>query len=294
MGILSSLFDAAATANQDAHGERLLVEFYDSVARIGRMPSVQSDEVISRFVIKRGKLNAEIWNWTAEGKLKMSKTLRDEARKITDFNIIEGYALWMTSAWLESQMRSSEKARTVFKKLDELGRAHEISTYQAVNESGASNGKFDSNGSEGPLILGMLSELGLKVMNSLGVVPAGSKKDVFDWSEPQELSEEDGLTVVAAIFGIAGTLAMELSAKPDVAIAISHEFLTGYGFNDQLVRNGLVNALHQYKPNPTEHYGIAAWRGAEVTRRYRQGIDEEFNSMYPVSWVYDHEWTFKL
>lgn len=288
MGLLSRLLDAAGEANQDAHGERLLAEFYDSVGRMSRMPPAQSDEVISRFVDKRGKLHAQIWNWTNDGKLKMSKTLRDEARKLTDFNLTEGYALWMTSAWLEAQMRSSNKARTVFGKLDELARAHESVVSAEPQQIQSRERQSGNKADEGMPGLDVLIELAHQVFRDLGIeLPESGETSFLD---PDELSEQESMTVAAAILGIAGAMAMETKAPPQAVVATSVAILTRYGFNKRLAHAGCEKALEQYKPNPTEHYGIAAWRGSESVRRYRQGIDEEFNAIYPVSWVFDHKW----
>jgi hypothetical protein len=125
MGFFSGIKDAAFKANEDAHGARLLREFRDSIGKMGNMPSERSDEIIQRYVSKRAKIKPSMVNWTFDGILSMAKSLKDEARRVTDLNIIEGYALWMTSAWLESGVRTSDNAREVFTQLDELAKEHE-------------------------------------------------------------------------------------------------------------------------------------------------------------------------
>lgn len=132
MSFFSALRDAVADASESAHGVRLKAEFDDSVRSLARMDKAISDEAIRQFIEKRAAIVVKMANWTRVGKLTVAASTRTEARRVTDLNLTEGYALWMTSAWLECSMRTSADSRHVFEQLDGLARAHETAIKHEV------------------------------------------------------------------------------------------------------------------------------------------------------------------
>lgn len=125
MGIFDSLVEAFGAANEAAHADRLKREFDDSVRRMASLDRSLTDEAISRFVKKRRLLSVEMPNWSRDGQLNMANALRRKAREVFDTNMIEGFALWMSSAWLESRIRNHPAAQGVFLQLDGLASGHD-------------------------------------------------------------------------------------------------------------------------------------------------------------------------
>jgi hypothetical protein len=120
MALLDKVKAIASAANDNARSVRLSKELVDTFKGLDAMSPERQQEVIARFIDKRTKLLQHMENWTKDGRLRMAKTLRDEARKQLDFNVPEGYALWLASAWLESGERESPIAKRVHQQLEEL------------------------------------------------------------------------------------------------------------------------------------------------------------------------------
>ena len=124
MGILDSIREGVGAVHEDARGRILNDELTNTLQHMQRMPETMITEIGMRFSEKRSQLLPYIPNWTREGCLKMAQTLRSEGRKQLDFNVVEGYALWMSSAWLEAGVRQSDFANAVFKHLDQFGQGY--------------------------------------------------------------------------------------------------------------------------------------------------------------------------
>lgn len=120
MGLLSGIWNAAAEANEEAHGARLRRELDDAATKLGEMQKEGVAEVVALFVSKRSKLIQHRGNWTVEGRLKMATTLRNAGRERLDFNVVEAFSLWMASAWLESGERRGANAAFVHDQLEAL------------------------------------------------------------------------------------------------------------------------------------------------------------------------------
>ena len=121
MGLFSSIREGIGEVHEDARGHILHDELLNTLQHMQRMPEEMITEIGMRFSVKRSRLLPHIHNWTREGCLKMAQTLRSEGRKQLDFNVVEGYALWMSSPWLETGVRQSDLASAVFKHLDQFG-----------------------------------------------------------------------------------------------------------------------------------------------------------------------------
>ena len=277
MGFFSSIKDAAFTANEDAHGVRLLSEFRDSIGKIGSMPRKNSDEIIQRYIFKRAKIKPAMENWTIDGIFRMAKTLKDEARQVTDFNIIEGYALWMTSAWLESGVRKSEKAVEVFNQLDGLARAH-----QSIIDDTPAPHQYSIRPNEEEYDV-VLFDAVKKILTCV-MIGRINNPDVV---KMEELTPQEQMTLAAGIGGVASVVAKEFGEDLIETLALAAGMLELYGMSKRMSTNGMSTGLKEYNPNPIMHYGITTWRGIEAMRKFRQGIDDELNCLYVTKWLFD-------
>jgi hypothetical protein len=133
MGIFSSLKSAAIDANEEAHGVRLERELADTMAAMGRMHDSLRPQTLMDYLKAREGLRVLMKNWSRDGCLSVARNLLEEARKEYDLNIAKSYALWMTSAWLESAVRNSNRARAVHEHLEGLAREL-LSNPEVANE----------------------------------------------------------------------------------------------------------------------------------------------------------------
>lgn len=278
MGFFSSLKDTAIAANEEAHGVRLHMEFRDSVARMGNMPSDRSDQIIARFVTKRSKIVGDMWNWTNDGKLEMAQVLKKQARGITDFNVIDGYALWMTSAWLESGVRKSEKAKAVFTQLDELAKAHSILKIEKTSSANDGGDKV--------------------LFDSIAMILEHAWIDRLDAAHPREratemsaLSKKEQLTLAASIGGVATCVAKEFHQEVEAMLGLAIRLLELYGMDQDVAGEGISLGIEHYSPEPTTQYGTAMWRGVEGMRGYRAGKYTELDCCeLMLCWHLDRKW----
>jgi len=123
MGFFDSLASAVSDASEVAHGTRILREFDDSIRRIA--PLEGRDEIIRQFVNQRAIIRREMHNWSRDGTLSQATVLRKKARQTFDLNVVDGYSLWLTSAWLEASVRRSPDAQHVWQQLDQLAAQHD-------------------------------------------------------------------------------------------------------------------------------------------------------------------------
>lgn len=120
MGLWNSFVGAVTSANESAHADRLEKEFDDSTNKLFALDTTMIYEVIRLFLNKKQDILTESKNWSQDGKISVANVLRTKARQTFDLNMVEGYALWMTSAWLENGARSSNpKCYRMWKDLDE-------------------------------------------------------------------------------------------------------------------------------------------------------------------------------
>lgn len=120
MGFFSDIRNAAVEASEEVHGARLRRELLDTLSKMSVLSAGQYMEIFRRFDDNRTELLQRMGNWTREGRLKAASTFRHAAREQLDFNVVESYALWMTSAWLEAGERRSATASQVRDQLEEL------------------------------------------------------------------------------------------------------------------------------------------------------------------------------
>ena len=107
MGIFGALKSIAASANEDAHANRIAKEHDDTVNRIFSLEKNMTNEILRRFSLKREDLRVEAVNWSRDGQISIAKQIREKARQTFDLNVTDGYVLFLLSAWLESGARSA-------------------------------------------------------------------------------------------------------------------------------------------------------------------------------------------
>ena len=114
MGIFSFLKDAAIEANEDAHGARLLTGVQSSFATMESLEGQVQFVAMAGYLEIRERLINEIPNFSREGRIKLGRTMQDQARSKFDIDMSGSYAKWLAGAWLESKERDSLKAQQAF------------------------------------------------------------------------------------------------------------------------------------------------------------------------------------
>jgi hypothetical protein len=275
VGIFSAILDAASHANEEAHGSRLASQFSDTVSRMSVMNKDMSDEIIRRFVEKRGVIKREMLNWTDDGKITISKKLRKSARETADLNMVEGYALWMTSAWLESGIRTSPKAFNVFVSLDELAKAHESLGVHASASSGRTKiEQVENDMADDPeeVLFGAISE----VLRSCGISrPTNSSSNGME-----RLSRRQLEALAATVCGIGIVVAHRHKLDPEEIMGLGIGILEHFRMDKNIAVNGMALAIKEYSPSPDTIIGKCAWHGAESMRRYLDCYDDQLDCEY--------------
>ena len=119
-GFFSRVSSAFKEANEDAHGKRLREGLLSTGQAIKQLDERMLQLAFKKYLEKKTHLENQMINWSQEGKIKMGRTLQDEARSKFDFNQAESYALWLAGAWIESGFRRSDDAVFVHESLETL------------------------------------------------------------------------------------------------------------------------------------------------------------------------------
>ena len=114
MGFFSTILDAAKEANDEAHGVRLLQEVQSSFACMENLDGKVQYVAMMGYLQILGRLVDQMPNWSREGRIKLGRTMQQQARDAFDTDMGGGYAKWLAGAWLESQERNSLKAQQAF------------------------------------------------------------------------------------------------------------------------------------------------------------------------------------
>jgi hypothetical protein len=242
MGFFGSIIDAAKSANEEAHGSRLHAEFQDSMQRLRQLDTSQAADVFLKFVNKRQRIREHVANWSRDGRLKMADTLRAESRRVFDLNIVEGYALWMTSAWLESGERSSAKAAFVHAELDRFS----IPEEPVVSSQAAPSQRLAGLDTASAFLAKRLESIA--PLSRLLLLPYRKK------------------LIAAVACGMAVATAKEYGLDPGQVLRFAAERLYQDGLRPDIVAEGFDRAIQDYNPAPTTDFGRAAWFGAEDVR----------------------------
>lgn len=118
MGFFSLILEAAKEANDEAHGQRLLQEVQSSFACMQNLSGQVQYVAMIGYLQILGRLTDQMPNWSHEGRIKLGRTMQQQARDAFDTDMAGGYAKWLAGAWLESQERTSLKAQQAFELLD--------------------------------------------------------------------------------------------------------------------------------------------------------------------------------
>jgi hypothetical protein len=119
-GFLGRLTGAIKEVNEDVHGKKLIDGLNSTNQQLRMLESHIANSAIAGFLERRRIALAQVPNWSIDGRIKMGKTLQDEAKKKFDFNQAESYSLWLTGAWLESGARNSASAAQVHEFLERI------------------------------------------------------------------------------------------------------------------------------------------------------------------------------
>lgn len=114
------LFNIFQEANEEAHGKRLSRGFNDTIRLLSGIDEDLRIKALIGFMEKRKQLLSHMRDMTSKGKIDLGRKLQDEAAKTFDIHMSEACALWLAGAWLESHERTSDSAKQVCYRLDEL------------------------------------------------------------------------------------------------------------------------------------------------------------------------------
>lgn len=110
MGFFSFIADAAAEANQDAHGHRLLTGVQSSFSLIPKLDDRIKEVLMTSYVQILRRLVNQSHQWSSDEKIKLGRLMQTQAQEKFDIDIAGSYAKWMAGAWLESGERNGAKA----------------------------------------------------------------------------------------------------------------------------------------------------------------------------------------
>ena len=113
------LFNDFKKSLSESAGRILWGQLQDTQQKMARLTEPVRTAALLGFLDKRDKIIPNIDNMTRDGQIELGKTLQSKARQTLDMNVAEGYALWLTGAWLESMNRPGIEAARTFKFLDE-------------------------------------------------------------------------------------------------------------------------------------------------------------------------------
>lgn len=107
-------FDDLKQSLSESPGRILWAQLADTQQKMARLAPSICNAALLGYVKKREALIGQIDNMTQDGRIKLGRQLQTEAKRVLDMNVSEGYALWLTGAWLESMNRPGlDAARTV-------------------------------------------------------------------------------------------------------------------------------------------------------------------------------------
>lgn len=110
MGFLSSVFDAAREANEEAHGTRLLEQTQSIFQHLENLSGPAQHAALEKYVLLIERMSLQMLNWSREGRIKLGRSMQKEGRDSFDFDMSGGMAKWLAGAWLESAEINSRKA----------------------------------------------------------------------------------------------------------------------------------------------------------------------------------------
>jgi hypothetical protein len=114
------LFSEFKQSLRESAGRILWSQLKDTKAKLIRLPGEVRAQALMGFVDKREKLIPKLDNMSSEGRIEMGTLLQKKARETFNMNMSEGYALWLTGAWIESMNRPGPEAEQTYEYLNGL------------------------------------------------------------------------------------------------------------------------------------------------------------------------------
>jgi hypothetical protein len=116
------MFDDFKRSLSESAGRILWSQLADTQQKMARLSEPVRTAALLGFLHKRDKLVDMLDNMTSDGRIEVGKNLQSKARATLDLNVAEGYALWLTGAWLESMDRPGLDAAKTHEFLDRVAR----------------------------------------------------------------------------------------------------------------------------------------------------------------------------
>ena len=119
------LFSEFRQSLQESAGRILWGQLQDTVKKLANLEDGVRANALGGFLNKRKRLVPSVSNMSANGRIETGIRLQKEAKQTFDLNVSEGYALWLTGAWLESMDRPGADAAKTHDYLNSLAEAME-------------------------------------------------------------------------------------------------------------------------------------------------------------------------
>lgn len=123
MGIWDSIKSAAWEANESAHVERLHKDLFPTQQQVQALPDSLKVQALLKFLRLRESVIGQIANWSRDGGLQMAKGFFNEARKLQNFDRCNSLGFALAGLWLESGLRTGQKADEVHATLEKLAQS---------------------------------------------------------------------------------------------------------------------------------------------------------------------------
>ena len=114
MGFFRAIAGAAKEANEEAHGERLLREVQSTLVSIENLDGRVLYVAMQGYLQIHERLIEQMINWSSEGRIKIGRTMQQQARNAFNTDMAGGYAKWLGGAWLESKERNSLRSQQAY------------------------------------------------------------------------------------------------------------------------------------------------------------------------------------
>ena len=102
----------------ESPGRILWGQLGDTAKKLRHLPEPVATAAYLGFLHKRALLRARLANMSPDGRIATGITLQKRARDTFDLDLAEGYALWLTGAWLETMDRPGPDATRTHQALD--------------------------------------------------------------------------------------------------------------------------------------------------------------------------------
>lgn len=119
-GLLNRFANKLKDAEEESAGRKLREGLLSTGDNLQSLDDGIRSRALQGFLQKTYALERDLPNWSREGRIKIGRSLQQEAKKKFDFNQAESYALWLAGAWLESRERETLDASFVHQALREL------------------------------------------------------------------------------------------------------------------------------------------------------------------------------